>query len=202
MRTIFANVDDDGGLQIGVQRVILQYVLDLLSREWVIGIEFDGTFGAAITVAPVVAQKPVAQRNARSGLCIGSERRVYLIASCVEIGQSAYELLAYPLSRKRGGYIQCPRIDFRRDRRGSGGFVGRSIDGVLVTHAAQHEIAPFQRTLWTVDRVARRWRLWDACEHRKLRQLEVLQGFAVVGEGRCLRPICAFAEWHNVDVQL
>src|SRR5690606_20568903 len=68
-------------------------------------------------------------------------------------------------------------------------------------HALQNPVAPGQGALRIAERVVGRGCLGQAGDHRQLRQVQVVQGLAVVDLGGGLDAVGAAAEEDLVDVQ-
>ena len=167
------------------------------------GIEFHMRQGAAIAVATVITQEAAAQRRGGSALMRRHHGGVGRVTGTVNLlAVPLHKLAAHPLGHIGRLKLDGAPVDLRRDGRVTRRLVGIARDGALLQHPAQHEIAPFQRPLGTVDGVARIGPLDDAGEHRQLREIELGKRLVVVSVGRRLGAIGAFAEEQHVDVEL
>ena len=159
--------------------------------------------GAAIAVATVVTQEAASQCRGGGALMRRHHGGVGRVTGTVNLlAVPLHELAAHPFGHIGRLKLDGAPVDLRRDGRVTRRLVGFAPDGALLQHPAQHEIAPFQRPLGTVDGVARIGPLDDAGEHRQLREIELGEGLVVVSVGRRLGAIGAFAEEQHVDVEL
>jgi hypothetical protein len=160
-------------------------------------------FGAAVAVAPVVVENPLAQRGVRRLLVGFPEGGVDAEAAAVDLVRIVLgDGLAHHLRgvfRVYGVFVHFP---FGPYGRLNCLFVLRRSNVPQLGHPAQYVMLALLGALRVGDRVVKRRRLGQSREHRRLGEVELVERLAEVDLRSGAEAVGALAEIDLVDVKL